>query len=833
LNRRGFVKGVATATSALWARATQLEARLKAGDFRGEETAISGTGGSLAEANGVGDTLDHQEIYRLLGFATMTGEDPLELWRRLNNTQTWRVGPLSPDSWSGSVFVADDRDIFGFRTLSLPDAWLKDSPSANQAQYCANHFAGWWSSWGGVQRPGTAGTPHWWKSVGPKAWDNSYARLVWQMPEGGLEVTYEWAQTEKSEVVGRLTHSEPAALVLQGYIPWDSAPPQFSVIYSEGPGRRFLRGRSWVPGTRDGMRWVLALSSVPDDIDGTGSVLWHGYFHRIEELYFCGRQGQSYPPLEAATSNWLAPGKIDALLDGNRERYLKSRPEGTGWLADAPSAINDNLEWSEVYTPSHRKSYVTVSRNWAFFNSSLAPDFLWDSFFNGLLLCQEDEKKSQEMIRDITSWQNDQGMFCQYGQFLTHPHLTGFPTPWGHSQIPIGSLLMAKIYLRRPNRAFLEDIYPRLLKYHRWWFADRGDGQPWRDGNKNGLLELGANYPEEIPYDARQQTAYFEGYDNSPQWWHVAHYNNQTQTIEQDTVEINCLYALDCWILAWMANQLGRAADATALTAEHRRMVATINRLLWDSSRGCYYNRHWANFAGDPFFPQMSPDIFFSLLGKVATPGQAESLRKIFHDPKKFAGEWIMPMISRDDPLFPGQDYWQGKVWPPNNWLVYQGLKIYEWDHEARLLAESSAKMFLRAWREKAECHENFSAITGEATGTPHYTWGAAMALVAIEELIDINPWHGLRFGNLEPVAPASIRRYFVSGSLYDVAQSSEGLEVSKDGHFLLAADGPAEIRHVEFVGDQVRFEVRAAKPVKVRVRNNPARDFPVGLTKA
>jgi len=344
---------------------------------------------------------------------------------------------------------------------------------------------------------------------------------------------------------------------------------------------------------------------------------------------------------------------------------------------------------------------------------------------------------------------------------------------------------------------------------------------------------LGANYPEEIPYDAREQTAYYEGYDNSPQWWHVAHYNNETQTIEQDTVEINCLYALDCWILAWMANQLGRAADAAALAAEHRRMVATINRLLWDSSRGCYYNRHWANFAGDPFFPQMSPDIFFSLLGKVATPGQAESLRKIFHDPKKFAGEWIMPMISRDDPLFPGQDYWQGKVWPPNNWLVYQGLKIYEWDHEARLLAESSAKMFLRSWREKAECHENFSAITGEATGTPHYTWGAAMALVAIEELIDINPWHGLRFGNLEPVAPASIRRYFVSGSLYDVAQSSEGLEVSKDGDFLLAADGPAEIRHVEFVGDQVRFEVRAAKPVKVRIRNNPARDFPTGLTKA
>ena len=47
---------------------------------------------------------------------------------------------------------------------------------------------------------------------------------------------------EKTKWSGRITHSQPAPMVLQGYIPWDSAPPQFSVLYSEGPGRRFLRG---------------------------------------------------------------------------------------------------------------------------------------------------------------------------------------------------------------------------------------------------------------------------------------------------------------------------------------------------------------------------------------------------------------------------------------------------------------------------------------------------------------------------------------------------------------------------------------------------------------
>ena len=126
LNRRGFVKSLGTATTALCGALTQLNARLQPGEFKNTAAALAPRG-SLPQASTLDAIVDKQEIYRLLGFATMTGEDPLKLWQRLKNTQNWRVGPLSPDSWSGSVFVADDADIFAFRTLSLPDAWLKDS----------------------------------------------------------------------------------------------------------------------------------------------------------------------------------------------------------------------------------------------------------------------------------------------------------------------------------------------------------------------------------------------------------------------------------------------------------------------------------------------------------------------------------------------------------------------------------------------------------------------------------------------------------------------------------------------------------------------------------
>jgi len=806
MNRRDWLKSVIVSTAALASRKAETSEATPATSVEAIESTTPQT---------------IEEIHRLLDFATMTGEDPLRMWKRLRETQEWLAGPLAPDGWAGQVFIADHADIFAFRFLSLPETWMAGVGSGKRAEFADKNFSKWFAAW-----------PSWWRFVGPRAPDDSYARLVWQMPEGGPEVTYEWARTGGSEIVCRIGHSVPADLLLQGYVPWSPAPPAFAALYSESKDRRFLRGRSWVPGTRDGMRWVMALSVPIDESSGVGTISYNGLLRNVKTLYLCGRQGQTYEALESKTKQWLAAGRIDELLETNRASYLKRRPEGSGWIEDVPRAINDQLQWSEVYTPQRKRPYVTVSRSWAPQNNS-APDFLWDSFFSALLVCQEDERKAFGLVRDITSWQTENGMFPQYGQWLSNPERSGFPVAWRHTQYPIGALATAKIYMRRPNRAFLEEIYPRLLKNHHWWFSDRGDGQAWRDGNKNGLLELGSNYPSEIPYLDRQQVAYYESHDDSPQWWHVAPYNESTNTIELDTVERNCLYAMDAHVLSWMARELGRTQKAEELEREHSIMSERINRLLWDSTRNTYANRRWVPKDGNWFMPQMAPDIFFSLLGQVAPAERLESLRKIFHDPEKFAGEWILPTISRDDPLYPKQDYWRGKVWGPINWLVYQGLKIYEWDREARLLAESSAKMFLRPWRERAECHENFLATNGEGSSDPHYTWGALMVLIAIEELIDINPWHGLRFGNLDPAEDAAIERYYVSGSHYDVSVSDKHLEVRRDGRFLLAANGPVEVRQVAFTGGRMKFEVRASRSVKLRIGNGSAREYAPGVMKS
>ena len=800
---------------------------------------LKGAPGGTVTAAADFSSAQRKKIYAQLGFATMTGEDPLRMWTRLRPTERWICGPLAADGSLGQAFIADHADIFAFRFTPLAPQWMVDfvPGKIRKARYSGERFDDWCKN-----------TSEWWTRPGPFAPDGSYGSIHAQVPAGGPLVTYEWARTGQNEIVCKISQSVATEIVIQAYVPWETDPSRFNVLYSDSVGRRAVRGRSFIPGTQDGHRFVLAFSErleetnnrplAPDFLTpatpdkSLANCKWHGLIAPVSTLYLCARQGDDYESLEAACTRWLVPGRIDELLQSNRETYLSKRPTGQGALTEVLAAINDPVLACEVYEPLRRSTYLAVSRTWVAGRNN-AYEYYWDNMFASLLMCQEAPEKAHTTVRSVMRWQTDQGMQAQVTWADPYPNQISFPVAWGNTGPMIGSLLVAKMYLRAPNPEFLRDLYPRLLKSNRWWFADRGDGQPWRDGNRNGLLEFGCNYPEEIPNADRLQVAFFESLDDSPQWRNITTFNDQTQTIEQETMLCNCLYAMDCRALAWIATTLGETADAERLQADHRAMKSKINRLLWHGKRRCYFNRRWSPLKGDWHFPQVASDIFLALTAGVAEAEQASALREKFNDPRLFAGEWLVPTISRDDAAFPDQQYWRGKVWPPMNWLIYQGLKEYGWDTEAHALAESSLKMYMKPWREKGEFHENFLSTTGGDDGlaTKHYHWGALMALISVEELIDANPTDGLRIGNLTVSKASSIHGYSIAGAVYDVALDAKRFEVHRNGRRLFLSDSPLELKEVRFMGDRISATVRATTTARLKIADNGVQDIAAGVT--
>jgi len=195
------------------------------------------------------------------------------------------------------------------------------------------------------------------------------------------------------------------------------------------------------------------------------------------------------------------------------------------------------------------------------------------------------------------------------------------------------------------------------------------------------------------------------------------------------------LYLGDCEALAWIAETLGRDAEAAEVRGRAAKYSATLKE-LWDEDFGLYLNRR--TDTGEPS-RRISPTNFYPLLGRVATQEEAERMmQEHFYNPEEFWGEWVLPSISRNDPAYPDNEYWRGRIWAPMNFLVYLGLRNYDLPKARADLAGRSKALLLKEWREFGHVHENYNADTGAGcdvkSSDGFYHWGALLGLIALME---------------------------------------------------------------------------------------------------
>jgi hypothetical protein len=647
----------------------------------------------------------------------------------LEQFDSMHIGAFDPDGWSGIVFdgkAHGQRLTFAMRVGSKSGSFI-DGDRVFEAV----------------------------ATVGPHAPDGSYAKLSWRHPPRASVITLEWARIDASTVVGRVTAPAGVHLVFEGYSPFEASS---TALFRTNPARSEIAASHYIdghPGTAaqfvlktDGPPSAAATfadiaqlqkvmdvgelanasatgpetapesNNTPDELSLTGAAGMESIAGANAPTHFVAMVGFNTAKLSARAGELLAPGQIDRILSENSSRYEQTRPHVDGQFAGASDPIANTMFWNTLYVPSIDLEFPSISRRWAKgFGGWVVGE--WDCFFGTLLTNVEDSAHSSSATRAILLSQSPTGLV---------PNMDGGSgTSPDRSQPPVGSYAVWKNYQRSQDKELLEWAYPRLKRWHEWWFADRGDGQPWRDGNRDGLLEWGSDRGSIPSVGGRGNLVaakWESGMDDSPMYDDVR-YDPNTYTIALDDVGLNALYALDSECLAEIAGILGKEEDRRVFAADYARMKDSIQK-LWNDEDGIYENRYWDG----RFSHRLSPTNFYPLIAGVAPPDQAKQMiQRHLLNPREFWGEYVIPTIARNDPSFADQYYWRGNIWGPTNYLVYEGLNRYGQDEVALDFAGKSYNLFMSDWQQLQHSNENYSPSGGSSGGDPHYTWGTLFDL--------------------------------------------------------------------------------------------------------
>ena len=510
---------------------------------------------------------------------------------------------------------------------------------------------------------------------------------------------------------------------------------------------------------------------------------------------------------------------VNDLIDEEARLYEQKRVKIRGLYEGVPEAVTDNLHWMVLYQNGSHRLYTPAGRGWIFPRPDGGRDdwtiFAWDSFFNSLELAVESPKLAVDAVKSVLETQYPNGNI---------PNWRGrFGGTADRSQPPVGAYAALKLFQKIGDLDLLKFSYPYLQRWHDFWTARKPNGLIRRDGNGDGLLEwgsdtelLGRDVPSwEKDASGRQRAAWESGQDDLPNWDDVP-FNEASGTLMLNCVDLSSLYALDSWCLSQIATVLGQGQDAERYLAQYEKMKVAVNERLWNEKEGFYFDRYWDG----RFSVHKAASGFLPLIARIPDEKRARTMLNQLLDPKKFWGDYVVPTISRDDPAFKpeSQQYWRGTIWPPTNYLVYQGLKAYGFDLVASEFAKKSAEMFLRTWSNFQICPENFDSLSGEAGGQRHQSWGPLFALMAIEEYLDFTPWDGFRFGMLKPDSSGTLSRLSIQGRQYDVKVSDSATVLREEGEDIVSADGGAVFRRFLYNESEVSFEVKTLKKRTIKV---------------
>ncbi len=308
----------------------------------------------------------------------------------------------------------------------------------------------------------------------------------------------------------------------------------------------------------------------------------------------------------------------------------------------------------------------------------------------------------------------------------------------------------------RAHLAFLREVYPRLLAWHRWLHAARdADGtglpclvHPWESGMDNSPLwarALDRITARDLPPFKRRDIVHVAPEERplAPDYerfvylidtgrrlrWDARALLEHMPFLIQDVLFSSILHRADEDLRA-LAVELGQETREIDDWMERTRQV--FDARFWDDTRGLYLDYDMRARAP---IPVNANATFAPLYAGLASPEQAARLVAEHSDnPDEYApdggSKFRLPSVAKNEPGYSPRRYWCGPVWIQMNWIVAQGLRRYGFNVAAQAVVHDSLALM-----ERGDIREYYDPRDGSGLGAVDFCWSAALALDMIETL--------------------------------------------------------------------------------------------------
>lgn len=335
----------------------------------------------------------------------------------------------------------------------------------------------------------------------------------------------------------------------------------------------------------------------------------------------------------------------------------------------------------------------------------------WDSWKHASALAKFAPKLAKDQLRVMFDYQNKAGMVPDV------IYADSSENNWRDTKPPLAGWAVWKIFQETSDTSFLKEMYPKLKRYHRWWYKNR-------DHDSNGLCEYGSTDGTRIA------AAWESGMDNAVRFdeAEMIKNNESAWSLSQESVDLNAYLFAEKNFLAQIADKIGKPKESANFKKEAASLKQKINNQMYDSASGYYYDK---KLESDSLITVAGPEGWIPLWAEIASDQQAKEVRTMMMDSSRFRSAVPLPTLQISHPKFnPRNGYWRGPVWLDQFYFGIKGLSNYGFDKEVSTLTKMLLRNAEGLMGSPKPIRENYHPISGEGLNARHFSWSAAHLLM-------------------------------------------------------------------------------------------------------